>query len=100
MSPVRSKLSRDAVLKLARLSRLKLTDKEIERFREELSSILDYVEVLGKVDVGRLQPTYQVTGLKNVMREDKPKDYQAKPADLLKGAPAVEKNHFKVRRVL
>ena len=38
-----SKLSRDAVLKLAQLSRLKLTDEEIERFREELSSILDYV---------------------------------------------------------
>ncbi len=95
-----SKLSRDAVLKLAQLSRLKLTDEEIERFRDELSSILDYVEVLDRVDVGGLEPTYQVTGLKNVMRPDKPKDYQAKPADLLKGAPAVEKNQFKVKRVL
>lgn len=95
-----SKLSRDAVLKLAKLSRLKLTDDEIERFREELSSILDYVQILDKVDVKGLEPTYQVTGLKNVMRADKVKNYQAKPADLLKGAPAIEKNQFKVKRVL
>ncbi|MDO8591521.1 MAG: Asp-tRNA(Asn)/Glu-tRNA(Gln) amidotransferase subunit GatC [bacterium] len=95
-----SKLTRDAVLKLAQLSRLKLTDEEIERFRGELSSILDYVQMLDKVDVRGLKPTYQVTGLKNVMRKDEIKDYQAKSADLLKGAPAVEKNQFKVRRVL
>jgi len=95
-----SKLSRDAVIKLAQLSRLKLTDEEIERFRAELSSILDYVEMLDKVDVSGLEPTYQVTGLKNVMRSDEVKDYQAKPTDLLRGAPAVEKNQFKVRRVL
>lgn len=95
-----SKLTRDAVLKLAQLSRLKLTGEEIERFQEELSSILTYVRILDKADVKGLEPTYQVTGLKNVMREDETKDYQAKPADLLKGAPAVEKNQFKVKRVL
>lgn len=94
------KLSSDAVLKLAQLSRLKLTAEEIERFRAELSSILDYVQMLDKVDVSGLKPTYQVTGLKNVMRKDEVKDYLAKPADLLKGAPAIEKNQFKVRRVL
>lgn len=95
-----SKLSRDAVLKLAQLSRLKLTDEEIERFREELSSILDYVEVLDKVDTKGLEPTYQVTGLRNVMRRDEVKDYQAKPKELMKNAPAVEKNQFRVKRVL
>ena len=95
-----SKLTRDEDLKLAQLSRLKLTDQEIERFRLELSSILEYVQVLDKVDVKGLEPTYQVTGLKNVMRSDEVKDYQAKPADLLKNAPAVQKNQFKVKRVL
>ena len=95
-----SKLSRDAVLKLAQLSRIKLTDEEIERFREELSSILDYVEVLDKVDTKGLEPTYQVTGLRNVMRRDEVKDYQVKPKELMKNAPAVEKNQFKVKRVL
>ena len=95
-----SKLSRDDVLKLAHLSRLKLTEEEIERSRSELSEILGYVEMLDKVDVSGLEPTYQVTGLKNVMREDDVKKYQASPADLLKNAPAFQDNQFKVRRVI
>lgn len=95
-----AKLSREDVLKLARLSRLKLTDEEVERFRVELSNILEYVEVLNKVDTSGLEPTSQVTGLKNVMREDEPRDYGYRPEDLLKNAPAVKDNQFKVKRVL
>jgi len=95
-----SKLSRDDVLKLAVLSKLRLSDEEIEKLRVELSEILDYVELLDKVDVAGLQPTYQVTGLKNVMRTDEIKDYGYQTADLLKNAPAVQDGQFKVKRVL
>lgn len=95
-----SKLTRDQVLKLAQLSRLKLTDEEIERLGKELSEILTYVEMLNQADTRGLEPTYQVTGLKNVMREDEVIDYQAKPRELLAGAPATEQNSFKVKRVI
>ena len=95
-----SKLTRDDVLKLALLSRLKLSDEEVERFREELSEILGYVEMLDKVDVGGLKPTYQVTGLKNVTRPDEVKDYKSSLESLLKNAPAVQDGQFKVKRVL
>lgn len=95
-----SKLSRDDVLKLAALSRLKLTEEEIERFRQELTSILNYVELLNEADISGLQPTYQVTGLKNIMRTDEIINYGASPADLLKNAPAVEAGQFKVKRVI
>lgn len=95
-----SKLNHDDVLKLARLSRLKLTGDEVERFSVELSKILDYVEILNKVDTNGLEPTYQVTGLKNVMRPDEVKDYGVAPDDLLKNAPAMEAGQFKVKRVL
>jgi aspartyl-tRNA(Asn)/glutamyl-tRNA(Gln) amidotransferase subunit C len=95
-----SKLSRDDVLNLARLSRLKLSEEEIERYRTELSSILEYVQMLNTVDVTGLEPTYQVTGLKNVMRADEVKPYQAKPKELLENALAVQDSQFKVRRVL
>jgi len=95
-----AKLTRDDVLKLAALSKLRLSDEEIEKLRGELSEILDYVEMLDKVDVSGLAPTYQVTGLKNVMRPDETKDYGYKPADLLKNAPAVQAGQFKVKRVL
>jgi aspartyl-tRNA(Asn)/glutamyl-tRNA(Gln) amidotransferase subunit C len=95
-----SKLSRDDVLKLAHLSRLKLTEDEIERLASELSDILSYVEKLNEVDTEGLKPTYQVTGLKNVMRDDEVLDYRAKPATLLGSAPSVEKNQYKVKRVI
>lgn len=95
-----SKLTRDDILKLARLSRLKLTDDEVENFRGELSKILDYVETLDEVDTSDLVPTHQVTGLKNVKRPDEVKDYEASPADLMKNAPAVVEGQFKVKRVL
>jgi len=95
-----SKLSRDDVLKLAALSKLRLSDQEIEKLREELSEILSYVETLDQVDVKGLEPTYQVTGLKNVYRPDEIKDYGYKTEDLLKNAPAVQDNQFKVKRVL
>lgn len=95
-----SKLSRDDVLKLAALSKLRLDEAEIERLRGELSEILDYVEMLDKVDTQALKPTYQVTGLSNVMRQDEITDYGYKTPDLLKNAPAVQDNQFKVKRVL
>ncbi|HET9850620.1 MAG TPA: Asp-tRNA(Asn)/Glu-tRNA(Gln) amidotransferase subunit GatC [Candidatus Saccharimonadales bacterium] len=94
------KLSRDDVLKLAGLSRLRLTEEEIEKFRAELSEILEYVEQLNQADTANLSPTYQVTGLKNVTRPDEIVDYGYAAKDLLKNAPAIEKNQFKVKRVL
>lgn len=95
-----SKLSRDDVLKLARLTRISLSDEEVEEFAEELSAILAYVEQLSSVDVAGLEPTNQVTGLTNVMRKDEVKHYGYEPADLLKNVPAVQNNHLKVKRMI
>jgi len=95
-----AKLTRDDVLKLAALSKLRLSDEEIEKMRDELSEILDYVEILDKVEVSGLDPTYQVTGLKNIRRQDEVKDYGYKTEDLLKNAPALKDGQFKVKRVL
>ena len=95
-----SKLSREDVLKLARLARLDLTDDEVEQYRTELSDILQYVEQLQEVDVKGVDPTHQVTGLTNVTRADKTKDYGYKPEDLLKNVPAVKDGQIKVKRTL
>lgn len=94
------KLTRDAVLKLAHLSRLKLSDAEVERLQGDLSEILEYVKLLDSVDIKGLEPTYQLSGLKNVMREDKIKDYDASPDDLLKIAPSKSGRYYKSKRVL
>lgn len=95
-----SKLSRDDILALARLSRLRLTEGEVVKLQSELSEILDYVETLNSVDTKGLEPTYQVTGLQNVSRPDEIKNYGYQPADLLKNAPEIIDNQFKVKRVI
>ena len=95
-----TQLTRDDVLKLARLSRLALTDEEVEEFLQELSSVLQYVEQLKDVDVTGLQPTSQVTGLTNVMRDDTVQDYGIAPDDLLSLAPATQDDQLKVKRMI
>ena len=88
------------VLKLARLARLNLTEDEVDEYIAELSEILQYVEQLQAVDVAGHAPTNQVTGLKNVTREDQEVDYGYEPADLLKNVPQVEGHQLKVKRMI
>jgi aspartyl-tRNA(Asn)/glutamyl-tRNA(Gln) amidotransferase subunit C len=95
-----AKLSRADVLKLAQLARLQLSDAEVEEFSAELSEILQYVEQLQGVDVAGLEPTNQVNGLTNVMREDEVRDYGYKPKDLLKNVPDVKDDQIKVKRMV
>lgn len=95
-----AKLSREDVLKLARLARLELSEQEIAQFQAEISTILDYVEQLQAIDLDGIEPTYQVTGLTNVMRPDVVKPYAASAEALLTNVPATEAGHIKVKRVL
>jgi aspartyl-tRNA(Asn)/glutamyl-tRNA(Gln) amidotransferase subunit C len=95
-----AQLTKDDILKLARLSRLKLTDTEVLEFQEEISAILGYVQMLDEVDTAGLKPTYQVTGLKNVTRSDEIIDYGVSQADLLKNLPARDSDYIKVKRML
>lgn len=95
-----AKLTREDVLKLARLARLELTEEEIEEFSGELTAILQYVEQLQRVDIKGLEPTNQVTGLTNVTRPDEVRDYGYKPEKLLENLPAKQANQIKVKRML
>lgn len=95
-----AQLTQDDVLKLARLARLSLTDDELKEFESELNDVLRYVEQLKDVDVDDLKPTTQVTGLKNVMREDTVRDYGVTREDLLRLAPKTQDGQLKVKRMI
>jgi aspartyl-tRNA(Asn)/glutamyl-tRNA(Gln) amidotransferase subunit C len=95
-----AQLTRDYILKLARLARLDLSEEEITEYSSELSEILQYVEMLQQVDVSGLAPTDQVTGLTNVTRRDEIVDYGYQVSDLLQNVPAVENDHIKVKRMI
>lgn len=95
-----AQLTREDILKLARLARLQVTEDEIEHFQTEISSILQYVQHLQEADLDGFEPTYQVTGLTNATRPDEVVAYGATPTELLKNAPATEDGQIKVRRML
>ena len=95
-----AQLSREDVLKLARLARIDLSEDEVMEFAAEFSEILQYVEQLGAVDIAGLEPTSQVTGLVNVTRKDEVRDYGYAPADLLKNVPHVKDNQIQVKRMI
>ncbi len=93
------KLSKKQVESIAYLARLELTEEEKKKFTSELSSILDYVGELDKVDTQKMEPQANITGLSNVMREDEARKSEIIRETLLKNAPMQEKGYLKVRGV-
>jgi len=92
------KLSKQEVEKIAKLSRLELSDKEKEKFANQLSDVLNYVEKLKEVDTENVEITAQVTGLENVYRDDKMEqcDFQR---ELIKQAAETEEDLIKTKSV-
>lgn len=94
-----SKISKQEVERIAQLARIELSEKEIERYQKELSGILDYIEILNKVDTSAIDPTAQVTGLLNVYDEDV-KRPSLKREEILKNAPEKKDGYIRVKPVL
>lgn len=64
------KLTKDQVKHVAKLANLPLTGEEEEKYSDQLSKILDYIEQLNKIDTTDVEPTFNVTRQSNVLRED------------------------------
>ncbi|MEK7084636.1 MAG: Asp-tRNA(Asn)/Glu-tRNA(Gln) amidotransferase subunit GatC [Patescibacteria group bacterium] len=64
------KLTAAEIEAIAALSRLELSEEEKQRYAEQLSAVLDYVEMLNEVDTDGVEETCQVTGLEDVFRDD------------------------------
>lgn len=100
-APGKNKLSEDQVKHIADLARIELTDKEKEKYSEELSAILGFIEQLSEVDTANVAPTSQVTGLVNIAREDVIKGCDEETRrKILKAAPMKEGDYIKVKAVL
>jgi aspartyl-tRNA(Asn)/glutamyl-tRNA(Gln) amidotransferase subunit C len=84
---------------LAQLSELDLSDAEIKARVGDLREIIKYIEQLGELDTQGVEPTYQVTGRANVMREDVVAP-QIPREKLLALAPDMKNNQVKVPKVL
>jgi aspartyl-tRNA(Asn)/glutamyl-tRNA(Gln) amidotransferase subunit C len=92
-------LSRDVVLKVASLARLKLTDAEVDAMTGQLGSILDYVAMLDEVDVSSVEPMVHAIELTNVTRADELKPSLPRTA-ALQNAPKTDGKYFLVPAII
>lgn len=68
------KINEDLIEHVASLARLKLTEKEINKFLPQLKEVLEAFSKLDEVNTDNIEPSFQAVELKNVMREDKPEE--------------------------
>lgn len=100
MTRMTTAISRDDVLHLAQLSSLQLSDDEIASLQTDLGNILAYIEQLGELDTSGVEPTYQVTDLENVWRQDEVQQSGVSRESLLALAAAQKDDQVKVPKVL
>jgi aspartyl-tRNA(Asn)/glutamyl-tRNA(Gln) amidotransferase subunit C len=92
-------ISRSDVEHVARLSRLALSEAEIERMREQLSGILAYIDTLRALDTAGVEPTSHAVPLVNVMRDDELRPCLPQDAALA-NAPDRSDAFFRVPRII
>ena len=93
------KLDRDAVLHIAKLARISLTDEEIETFSEQLGDIIAHFDVLNGIDTEGVEPTAHTLPLHNVFAEDRSRPSLPRE-EVLALAPLTEDGYLRVRAVL
>jgi aspartyl-tRNA(Asn)/glutamyl-tRNA(Gln) amidotransferase subunit C len=92
-------LTRAEVIHIAGLARLELSEEEIERYREQLSAILEYAARLQTVDTTGIPPTSSVLPPRSRLREDEVRFGLARD-ELLDNAADVEDGQFRVPPVM
>jgi len=95
-----SKLTKADVLHVAKLAKLNLSDAEIEEFLPQLSSVINYVGELSKVNTAGVEPTSQTTGLTDVFRDDEVKESSLDQNKALSGTDKIYNGYFKVPAIL
>jgi len=93
------KVDKTTVAHLATLSSISLSDGELLSLTTDLENIIKYIEQLSELDTTGIEPTYQVTGLANVFRDDVVQPQIARER-LLHLAPEQKNNQIKVPKVL
>ncbi len=91
-------ISKDTVKHIAKLARLKLSAQEEDIYTEQLAKILEHVAELQSIDTTGIEPAAHVLPINNIMREDNVRLPQNQ-AMIIKGAPAVENNFFRVPKI-
>jgi len=92
-------ISREDVAHLARLSRLDLSDAELDAFAGQLTDILDHVQAVSEVAADDVPAMSHPTAISNVYRDDEVRPGLT-PEQALDQAPAADEQRFEVPQIL
>ena len=93
------KIAKNEVLHVARLAHLNLDEKAIDKFAEQIGTILEYVDTLDRVDTKDVVPTSHANFMINAFRDDIKQEYFDRKATLA-NAPEKEDGSFLVPEVI
>ena len=92
-------LSLDQVKKIAKLSRIKMTDDQLKNIRVELENIFNHIDVIQKAATENIEPTGHSVNLDSVFRDDVV-EKSAPVKEVLKNAPKQDDDFFTVRKII
>lgn len=92
-------VSKEDVLHIAKLSKLNLTDEELEMYTNDLSSIVDFANQLSNIDVEGVKPTAHILKIQNVFRKDVMQPSYDRE-EILKNAPSKDAGCVSVPKVV
>ena len=92
-------LTKEEVLKIAKLSKLEFQEDEIEKFQTDLNKILEHMEILNNVDTTGVEPLFNVLDLKDRLRKDEVQSVDIKK-ELLKNAPNKDDDFIIVPKIV
>ena len=93
------KITKEQVEHVAKLARLAITDEEKERYSQQLSNILTYIEKLKELDTSQVEPTSHVLPMKNIFREDEVRPSLPRE-EILKNALDRAEEFFRVPKII
>ncbi len=82
-------ISKEEVLHVANLARLKLTDGEAEALSSDMENIIGFANKLNELDTEGVVPTAHAIPMSNAFREDVVKPSFSR-TEMLKNAPAAD----------
>lgn len=94
-----AKLTIEEVKHIAKLANLDIGEEELHQFSDQLTDILEFVKEFSKVETKDVAPLANVTGKKNIFRDDKIQP-SLPQQEVLRNAPSTHKGYFKNKLVL
>ena len=88
-------ISKEQIKHLAHLSRLQLSDKEVDAMQGDMENILKFVAQIDELDLSGVEPLTQMSDSVDVMREDEVRDMLTKE-QASKNAPDANSDYFRV----